>query len=286
MTFQFTAQSAMARVRTRLYAAASIVIVLCIYFLSASLNFSPRINGASTTTGARNNNKLNRAKINNATLGFGHIYALNLPIRSDKRDGMDLAATISNLTLTWRDGVNGSTMHPNAIPPAHLGYREFTKDAEVGCWRGHMNILREIVTSGLGSALILEDDADWDVNIRSQMVGLASSVQETISLLPEERRNCQNNGKVGERQQDSPYGACWDILWVGHCGGWAPNEKNDAFHSIIRDDRTVPPAFDMEDLTREVKLPCTAHVGRKLKDNIVCQSPALQETERIVSTFY
>jgi GR25 family glycosyltransferase involved in LPS biosynthesis len=38
-------------------------------------------------------------------------------------------------------------------------------DGQIGCWRAHMNIWREMIRTGISSALILEDDVDWDVRI-------------------------------------------------------------------------------------------------------------------------
>lgn len=276
------------RLRRQHYAVVTAFIILSIYFLGNLDSPTTETIIRSTTlyqSGRSHKEGLssrNIAKINNATLGFAHIYALNLPTRTDKRDAMDLSATLTNISLTWRDGVDGKDMHPNAIPPAHDGDGEFTKDGEVGCWRGHMNIIREIATSGIGSALLLEDDADWDVNIKSQLEDLAIAVHDTVKLLPEEKRACSSSA------EDSPYGSCWDILWIGHCGGWAPGEKFHQYHSIIRGDNTVPPTFDIEDLTNDISktsaagLPCAAHAGKKLDHGAVCKSPMLRANERIV----
>jgi hypothetical protein len=265
------------RTRYHMAIAASIIITVILFTLFQSQPSFLKNAIHSTTTNSRSLNARDKRKINNATLGFAHIYALGLPARTDRRDGLDLAATLTNLTLTWRDGVNGTTMHEKAKPPPHNDGSKIL-DAAIGSWRGHMNMMREIVTSGVGSALILEDDADWDVSLRSQMEDLAVAVRETISLLPEQKRDCNGGGG-----QDSPYGACWDLLWIGHCGGWGPNDHHHAFQSLIRGDSTVPPLWDISDLLNDVGEPCTAHVGRKLPNNVVCQSPSLQGDERIVS---
>lgn len=36
-------------------------------------------------------------------------------------------------------------------------------------WLGHLELLRSMVASGLVTALIVEDDVDWDVVVKSQM---------------------------------------------------------------------------------------------------------------------
>ncbi|KAK7218984.1 hypothetical protein V2G26_006987 [Clonostachys chloroleuca] len=61
--------------------------------------------------------------IYNTTLGFEKIFVFGLPERTDRRD-----------------------------------------DAAVfGCWRAHMDVIQQVIKRNLNSALILEDDVDWDV---------------------------------------------------------------------------------------------------------------------------
>jgi hypothetical protein len=36
-------------------------------------------------------------------------------------------------------------------------------------WLGHLEVLQNMVASGSATALILEDDVDWDIAIKSQM---------------------------------------------------------------------------------------------------------------------
>lgn len=55
----------------------------------------------------------------------------------------------------------------------------------------------------MGSAIIMEDDADWDVSIKTQLQNFAIAVHAL---------------QQDEPASDSPYGHDWDILWLGHCG--------------------------------------------------------------------
>lgn len=77
------------------------------------------------------------------------------------------------------------------------------------------------------TALIMEDDADWDVMLKSQMQELAQGVQHI-------------QGYSGNGEPASPYGDSWDILWTGHCGAsW--REDQDLRQWVIRNDPTVIP---------------------------------------------
>lgn len=75
------------------------------------------------------------------------------------------------------------------------------------------------------SALILEDDADWDVFLRPQLLDFARGM-----------RALQNTANPPH----SPYGDDWDILSIGHTG---INNKldTDQKYWVTKDDPTVTP---------------------------------------------
>ena len=59
-------------------------------------------------------------------------------------------------------------MHPKAAPP-HVGNNNMTGTAALGIWRAHANVWRYIIDNDIQSALIIEDDVDWDTNIKDIM---------------------------------------------------------------------------------------------------------------------
>jgi len=83
-----------------------------------------------------------------------------------------------------------------------------------------------IIENKLSTALIMEDDVDWDVRLLSQMQDFAKGVR-SLAEIPE------------TTFQHSPYGDDWDLLWVGHCGEVLP--KGDDRRYVIKDDETVAP---------------------------------------------
>jgi len=84
-------------------------------------------------------------------------------------------------------------------------------------------MLNSIVEEGLDNGVILEDDADWDVNIKSQLQSFALAVRALQG--------------TAETKTSSPYGDDWDILWLGHCGLEC---KTDIPYHQSADDVTVP----------------------------------------------
>lgn len=84
-----------------------------------------------------------------------------------------------------------------------------------------------IVRERIQTAWIMEDDADWDVMIKSQMTEFA-------------RGSRHIQGFSTAKPMRSPYGDGWDILFTGHCGVWN-RHTTDQEYWVSRDDPTVVP---------------------------------------------
>lgn len=98
-----------------------------------------------------------------------------------------------------------------------------------------------VVENNLDSALIIEDDADWDVRLHDQMSDFAQAVRVLTTPLAGTAdtyadptfKNPSEGGQPQEfifgqlpqtvQPKVSPYGDNWDVLWIGHCGTEAPN---------------------------------------------------------------
>lgn len=86
------------------------------------------------------------------------------------------------------------------------------------------------------TALIFEDDADWDVNIKSQLVEFAKG----SCYLHQNSSASDPNSPNPIESINSPYGDDWDLLWFGHCGA-KNREDEDGKSYIIHDDPTAVP---------------------------------------------
>ncbi|KAF2798796.1 glycosyltransferase family 25 protein [Melanomma pulvis-pyrius CBS 109.77] len=161
--------------------------------------------------------------VKNKTLGFERIFVASLPSRTDKRDTFAIAASLTGMTIEWADGVDGAQIPLKAIPDS---WGKDETNNTLGCWRVHMNIAQKMVRENIASALVLEDDADWDVNLKSQLVEFARGTRYVLG----------NENK----SPHSPYGDGWDALWVGHCG-CRNREQEDQRYWVIRDDPTAVP---------------------------------------------
>ena len=92
----------------------------------------------------------------------------------------------------------------------------------------------------ISTALILEDDIDWDMRIKRQLHDFAFSVRTILQSsattpVGEVELNRSTEGLV---RSSSPYGDNWDVLWLGHCGSAIPDKSHGRV--VHRGDETVP----------------------------------------------
>jgi hypothetical protein len=120
-----------------------------------------------------------------------------------------------------------------------------------------------IVKENISSALILEDDVDWDIHIKSQMREFARASRLLVQPLrgtsnqyldptyPQPEPGQQPSSfQVGEDDRTaepttSPYGDLdhWDMFWNGHCGCRFPDASDvnaPLGRAVISNDSTVP----------------------------------------------
>jgi hypothetical protein len=119
-----------------------------------------------------------------------------------------------------------------------------------------------MVGQNITSALVMEDDIDWDIRIKSQMRNFARASRLLVQPLahttdryldsshPQPTKNQRyTDFNVNEHATsdpvDSPYGdlARWDLLWLGHCGCRFPRASDSNVplgRAVIPDDQTVP----------------------------------------------
>lgn len=159
----------------------------------------------------------------NATLGAQDIFVVSLPSRRDKHDAFAVQAMASNITYTIVEGVDGESVPKKALP--------FTMDlkaVEIGCWRAHMNVFEEMLDRRIATAVVFEDDADWEVTFRQQLLQFARGSRYITGTEPK-----------GGFVPSSPYGEDWDVLWLGHCNSRPTNGDNKRF--VMEHDPTVVP---------------------------------------------
>ncbi|KAI4195109.1 MAG: hypothetical protein LQ350_007387 [Teloschistes chrysophthalmus] len=185
----------------------------------------------------------------NDTLGFERVFVINLPERYDKLDAFSLAASLTGFKHDVIEGIKGATIVNKTLPSLEnlppliqrtdrkseeqhrrLLARPFKLCAEVS-WSNatfpmaHLTQKNRIVRDRISTALVLEDDSDWDVSFKEQLVDFATGARYVQGLTTKPR---------------SPYGDDWDLLWLGHCSA-QQNLDNDQRRFVVENDPTVPP---------------------------------------------
>lgn len=119
-----------------------------------------------------------------------------------------------------------------------------------------------VVDQNLATALVMEDDADWDIRIKSQFHEFAQAVNLLTQPLAHASSDyadptfpTPSDGATDHKDlypdhnlltvppKVSPYGDDWDVLWLGHCGVRFPSKEQDPAlprGRAIISDTTVP----------------------------------------------
>ncbi|CAG8519195.1 4263_t:CDS:1 [Diversispora eburnea] len=118
-----------------------------------------------------------------STLGFDHIYVINLDNRTDRKEKMQMIANYHNLDFDFfsavsKDDIKTLNKYPSSLSPRHKA-----------CYVSHYKVYESIVTHGYNSSLILEDDIDLEEDIKRIVV------EEVLPYLPEN----------------------WELLYIGSC---------------------------------------------------------------------
>jgi hypothetical protein len=105
--------------------------------------------------------------------------------------------------------------------------------------------VRSIVEQKLTTALILEDDVDWDLRIKFRMTDVARAARllvHPVTNTPDEYLDQKHPRPKADQSYtdfnladhtthepvDSPYGdlSRWDLFWLGNCGSRFPDASD------------------------------------------------------------
>jgi GR25 family glycosyltransferase involved in LPS biosynthesis len=92
---------------------------------------------------------------------------------------MLLLSDFTQIRVTRIPGVRGEDVLPKAKP----NKAESLLPGVIGCWRAHADAWARVIDEGLETALILEDDADWDIALKEELSLLSNALAEQGSPL-------------------------------------------------------------------------------------------------------
>lgn len=100
---------------------------------------------------------------------FGHAYVINLPSRKDRRD--EMAAELRKVGLDWSSA--DVTCFPATRPADDGGFRSIGAH---GCYLSHLAVIEHAIAAGHESALILEDDCNFEASIGPRLTEVGQSL--------------------------------------------------------------------------------------------------------------
>ncbi|EKG17971.1 hypothetical protein MPH_04779 [Macrophomina phaseolina MS6] len=139
----------------------------------------------------------------NATLGFGAVIVVSGP-GSPRRAKIIQASNVTEISLTIPEQPEWTDQHlQNFTDAMKWGGRDTGRGSALA-WLSHDHALKWFLNSGLETALILEDDVDWDIHLRTMQIPQTAGAIRELLMGP------------------SYYGnlSAWDMIWIGHCGDW------------------------------------------------------------------
>lgn len=171
----------------------------------------------------------------NSTLGFEKIIVLHLPSRVDKKDELLLMAEVAGIELTFLSTKRLSDLSPIGLP----WHETFQGESEntMGVYRAHMDAAAFVLENGWGSALIMEDDVDWDIRLRS----ILQRFQQPFATLINSWSNTSDEAPIVRSTEHDPWMTNeWDLINFGTCIE-TPIEGQDGF------DVNHPPLITYQD---------------------------------------
>lgn len=185
----------------------------------------------------------------NATLGFGGIYVVSGP-GSPRRRRLLEAAAVTELELTVPEQREWTEDDVLAFQiPDHENSK--VGRGSIKAWLSHHLVLRDFLASGKETALIMEDDVDWDIRLRTRQVPIAQDAAQSLF-----RTSAPTSAQYPWGHPDD-----WDILYIGHCGdyfdmiergvgvGHQHPEDLDRIAHVLAPDPTMPMRTDLHPYT-------------------------------------
>ncbi|KAF3915589.1 hypothetical protein ABW21_db0206977 [Orbilia brochopaga] len=146
----------------------------------------------------------NDSQVRNETLGFGAILMISLATRTDRRDAVSLIASQAGIKISHIvDAVRGEDIHQKAYPNGEA--RTKLPLPYLGSWRSHMDAFKYMVDNRIETALLFEDDIDWDIHVKDQMAAFSRAL----------RKNPLRKPLTPEEEKRAPYGLDWDVMHLG-----------------------------------------------------------------------
>ena len=157
----------------------------------------------------------NTSLAQNETLGFGAIYVLTEDTTTWRVQGLLKAAELTGIRLTIPVELHLS----DEAVLSHLGGEQpKTVLNEIRALLNYIALLEKFLLTGYATALFVEDDVDFGVDIKSQLQRISETILANSGGPMEPHSPDLIEDVSAQRNSKLPYGTDWDVLWLGHFG--------------------------------------------------------------------
>lgn len=166
---------------------------------------------------------------------------------SPRREGLLLAANITEIDIIiptqpqWTDG---------DVEKIRADRDSQMSRGSALAWLGHLNALRWFLATDLESVLILEDDVDWDIHLRTlQVPTAAAAIRQLVS------EKTYPFGKLDTKPEWNNFwgnSSTWDLIYLGHCGDiFFPSSWTSSVPRILYEDETLSSRVELHPYTQK-----------------------------------
>ena len=169
---------------------------------------------------------------------FGSVFAVSRQ-KSPRRDGLLLAANITEIDISIP---TQPAWTPDDVSRLHAEHVSTITRGSALAWLGHLNALRAFLNGSSSTALIIEDDVDWDIHLRTTQIPATASAFRALT----------SNFSPYNLNADNYWGntSAWDVLWLGTCNEhFLPNALRHP--SLTYTDPTLPPLDRLDPQTAD-----------------------------------
>lgn len=166
----------------------------------------------------------------NKTLGFQKFLYMNEKTRLDLEDTIMLQSSASGIIPEWFKSVELKELQKSTkgLPPASVRVTDLRAAA---LYRSHANIWQRMIKEKWETALIIEPEALWDVNIREIMAHFSKGLEKMIKHQHDATDLYQDKSKKNKATfkatENDPYlHKHWEILQFGGCYENKNNMRN------------------------------------------------------------
>ncbi|VVT49669.1 uncharacterized protein SAPINGB_P002384 [Magnusiomyces paraingens] len=147
----------------------------------------------------------------NETLGLQKIFYININTRFDRENTFHLQSSLSGIRADRIEGFKAAEIAKLREQGMNLPSSKKSPDSIIGCYMAHNKVWQKVLDENLSTALIMEADAAWDVNIRAIMYHLSHGLEH---MLRQQNLLMSNEHST---KQDPYLSSHWDVLQLGAC---------------------------------------------------------------------